>query len=56
MKVELNYKEYTHALYSKPLKCDACAWQTLSMYYCVKFCRTGRIFRPTRVASSIFHL
>jgi hypothetical protein len=56
MKIELNYKEYTYALHSKSPKCDACVWKTLSMWYCIKFCRMGRIFRRTRVASSIFNL
>lgn len=56
MKIELNYKEYTYMLCSKSPKCDACAWQTLSMGYCIKFCRIGQIFRRTRAASSIFHL
>lgn len=56
MKLELNYREYTYMLCSRPPKCNACAWKTLPTYYCIKFCRTGYIFRPTKIAPSVFHL
>lgn len=57
MKIELNHKEYIYALIcSNRIKCDTCAWKSLPTYYCVKFCRTGWIFRTTRIASPVFHL
>ena len=57
MKLELNHREYIYAPYSKDIiKCSICSWNSLPTYYCVKFCRTGCIFRATRIAPSIFHL
>lgn len=44
MRLELNYKEYTYAPYSRSPKCVTCAWKDLSTYYCIKFCRIGYIF------------
>lgn len=57
MKIEVNHREYIYAHYSENIiKCTICSWKSLPTYYCAKFCRTGCIFRTTRIAPSIFHL
>ena len=54
MKVEVNYREYVYASCSNKFLCDSCAWKKLPIYYCVKFCRPGLIFKTTQIALSVF--
>ena len=57
MRIELNHREYIYVPYPKNIiKCNICSWNYLPTYYCAKLCRTGYIFRTTRIAPSIFHL
>lgn len=57
MRLELNYREYKYAPYPKNIiKCSVCSWKCLPTHYCVKFCRTGWIFRTTKIVPSVFHL